>query len=163
MALVSEAAGPGPLFRGPLSPSPRTSLSLFSTSWRNMWGRQQWGDQQRDRQGQVPSPHPYPLPKPFAPAQLRGGRGLLRIHSCSGAHELCTGARSICQHPVREESKAPAAGRQLSLCGEAATWLSRPAEGPPCEPFARAGGALGALLPAPLQCPVSLFLCQAQI
>lgn len=29
-----------------------------------MWGRQQWGDQQRDRQGQVPSPHPYPLPNP---------------------------------------------------------------------------------------------------
>lgn len=71
--------------------------------------------------GADPTPHSPPLlpcPQLHLHGSGGGGKGLLRIHGCSGAHELCTDARSIRQRPVREESKAPVAGGQLFLRGD---------------------------------------------
>lgn len=114
--------------------SPPAPEPPFSTSPpEEKRGPQQWGTSGGTDWGRPSSPTPTPTSQAphSSPTSAALGRGLLRIHCCSGAHELCTGTRSIRQHPVREESKAPAAGRQLSLRREVETRLSRPVVGPP--------------------------------
>lgn len=115
--------------------------------------------------GADPTPHP-PLPT-LLPSPLHGGggggggKGLLRIHSCSGAHELCTDARSIRQRPVREESKAPVAGGQLFQRGDRAFKARRGAAAE--SPLPASGPGPWALRSPPLPNAPALFLCQARI
>lgn len=120
---VSETADQGQVlstFKKTTSPGPGSpSLAFLHFLKKHLLGSSEGTSRGRDERT---DPHlPYSIPKLFSPVRLRlrCGKGLLRIHSCSGAHELCTGARSIRQHPVREESKTPAAGRQLFLRGDA--------------------------------------------
>lgn len=89
----------------PLAPIPQEEPPLGSSS---------------SSQGVAVYSRPVPGPAPSVPWKRLGIRG------CSGAHELCTGARSIRQRPVREESKAPAAAGS-SFCAE--TWPLRALRG----------------------------------
>lgn len=110
--------------------------------------------------GRLPMAPPTPTPHtlrsgPVSPPH-HPGTGPLCIHGCSGAHELCTGPRSIRQHPVREGSKArrPADSSLLARRGGDVAFKAR---GGPCErALHRCRGALGTPAPHPSLVP---WLC----